>query len=178
MDETLSKAITGDGSVWLDKWWSVIFNTSKHPVLSAVVKGSLLIFTGLQLKSSFSMMNNIITKKLGRMLSETHSAIFHCYSICVFWTISLKKHFQRSSQPPSCIRLQCSASQYCSIFLLCKISGKIWKTRCGMPAWINLGNRFSLIMFSSWFNSKFTAVWKTEKIANNKKECVKFFSNK
>lgn len=127
VDETLSKAITGDGSVWLDKWWSVIFNTSKHPVLSAVVKGSLLIFTGLQLKSSFSMMNNIITKKLGRMLSETHSAIFHCYSICVFWTISSKKHFQRSSQPPSCIRLQCSASQYCSIFLLCKISGKIEK---------------------------------------------------
>ena len=75
MDKTLPKAITGNGSIRLDKWWSVIFNTGKYPVLLAVVKACLSIFTGSQVESSFSMMINIINKKSGRMLTETYSGI-------------------------------------------------------------------------------------------------------
>ena len=41
VDKTLLKAISGDGSIRLDKWWSVIFNTGKYAVLSVVVKSGL-----------------------------------------------------------------------------------------------------------------------------------------
>ena len=75
MDKTLPKAITGNGSILLDKWWSVIFNTGKYPVFLAVFKACLSIFTGPQVESSFSMMINIINKKSGRMLTETYSGI-------------------------------------------------------------------------------------------------------
>ena len=33
VDKTLPKAIVGDDSIQLDKWWSVTFNTGKYPVL-------------------------------------------------------------------------------------------------------------------------------------------------
>ena len=75
MDKTLPKIITGDSSIRLDKWWSVVFNTGKYPALSAVVKACLSIFTGPQVESSLSIMNDIIKKKSGRMLTETYSAI-------------------------------------------------------------------------------------------------------
>ena len=75
MDKTLPKIITGDSSIRLDKWWSVIFTTGKYPALSAVVKACLSIFTGPQVESSLSIMNDIIKKKSGRMLTETYSAI-------------------------------------------------------------------------------------------------------
>ena len=44
VNKTLPKVFAGDGSIQLDKWWSVIFINSKYPVLSAVVKACLSIF--------------------------------------------------------------------------------------------------------------------------------------
>ena len=70
VEKTLPKSITGDGSIRLDKWWSVIFKTGKYPVLSAVFKGLLSTFTGPQVESSFTMMSNIINKKSCRMITE------------------------------------------------------------------------------------------------------------
>ena len=75
LDKTLPKAVTDDGNVRLDKWWSVVFKNGKYPVLSSVIKACLSIFSGPQVESSFSMMNDIINKKSGRMLVETYSAI-------------------------------------------------------------------------------------------------------
>ena len=76
LDKTLPKAVTDEGSARLDKWWSEIFKPGKYPVLSSVIKACLSVFTGPQVESSFSMMNDIINKKSGRMLAETtYSAI-------------------------------------------------------------------------------------------------------
>eukprot|EP00111_Clytia_hemisphaerica_P013916 TCONS_00040959-protein len=59
----------------LDHWWNKVFLTKKYPVLSKVVKACLSIFTGPQVESSFSKMNDIIDRKSNRMNVETYDGI-------------------------------------------------------------------------------------------------------
>ena len=59
----------------LDSWWSKVFKTERYPVLSCLVRASLSIFTGPMVESSFSMMNDIIDSRSGRMDIDTYSAI-------------------------------------------------------------------------------------------------------
>ena len=79
-------------------------NTAKHPVLSAFVKAHVTVSTGLQVESLFSMMNNVINKKSGRMLTEIYSAITGTkYNVIASGEMSFelfcwKKHFKRSCQ--------------------------------------------------------------------------------
>ena len=51
VNKTLPKVVAGDGSIRLDKWWSVIFINSKYPVLSAVVKACSSIFIPVEVLS-------------------------------------------------------------------------------------------------------------------------------
>lgn len=59
----------------LDSWWSKVFKTGRYPMLSCLVRASLSIFTGPMVESSFSMMNDIIDSRSGRMDIDTYSAI-------------------------------------------------------------------------------------------------------
>ena len=59
----------------LDSWWNKVSKTSCYPILSRLVYASLSIFTGPMVESSFSMMNDIIDSRSGRMDIDTYSAI-------------------------------------------------------------------------------------------------------
>ena len=59
----------------LDSWWNKVSKTSRYPILSRLVHASLSIFTGPMVESSFSMMNDIIDSRSGRMDIDTYSAI-------------------------------------------------------------------------------------------------------
>ena len=59
----------------LDSWWNKVFETNRYPVLSSLVRASLSIFTGPMVECSFSVMNDIIDSRSGRMEIETYSAI-------------------------------------------------------------------------------------------------------
>ena len=51
----------------LDIWWNKVFHTKRYPALSDLVRASLSIFTGPMVECSFSMMNDIIDARSGRM---------------------------------------------------------------------------------------------------------------
>ena len=59
----------------LDVWWNKVFKTNRYPVLSSLVHPCLSIFTGPMVECSFSMMNDIIDSRSGRMEIEAYSAI-------------------------------------------------------------------------------------------------------
>ena len=59
----------------LDNWWNKVFITNRYPVLSTLVHPCVSIFTGPMVECSFSMMNNIIDSRSGRMEIETYSTI-------------------------------------------------------------------------------------------------------
>ena len=59
----------------LDVWWNKVFKTNRYPVLSSLVHPCLSIFTGPMVECSFSMMNDIIDSRSGRMEIEKYSAI-------------------------------------------------------------------------------------------------------
>ena len=52
-----------------------MFQTKKYPNLSKLVKASLSIFTGPQVESSFSKMNDLIDKKSNRIDIATYDSI-------------------------------------------------------------------------------------------------------
>ena len=54
--------------------WTIIFDSNKYPILSKIIKPALWIFTGLQVESSFSMMNDIVTPRTSRMSVKTYSS--------------------------------------------------------------------------------------------------------
>ena len=54
--------------------WTIIFDSNKYPILSKIIKPALSIFTGLQVESSFSMMNDIVTPRTSRMSVKTYSS--------------------------------------------------------------------------------------------------------
>ena len=58
-----------------DVWWNKVFKTNRYPVLSTLVRPCVSIFTGPMVEYSFSMMNNIIDSRSGRMEIETYSTI-------------------------------------------------------------------------------------------------------
>lgn len=59
----------------LDIWWNKVFHTKRYPALSDLVRASLSIFTGPMVECSFSMMNDIIDARSGRMEIDTYNAI-------------------------------------------------------------------------------------------------------
>ena len=59
----------------LDIWWNKVFKTKRYPVLSSLVRPCLSIFTGPMVECSFSIMNDIIDSRSGRMEIDTYSAI-------------------------------------------------------------------------------------------------------
>ena len=59
----------------LDIWWNKVFKTKRYPVLSSLVRPCLSIFTGPMVECSFSVMNDIIDSRSGRMEIDTYSAI-------------------------------------------------------------------------------------------------------
>ena len=59
----------------LDIWWNKVFKTKSYPVLSSLVRPCLTIFTGPMVECSFTVMNDIIDSRSGRMEIDTYSAI-------------------------------------------------------------------------------------------------------
>ena len=59
----------------LDVRWNNVFKTNRYSVLSTLVRPCVSIFTGPMVECSFSMMNDIIDSRSGRMEIETYSAI-------------------------------------------------------------------------------------------------------
>lgn len=59
----------------IDKWWCSEEVTCKYPALSKMAKALLSCFHGPQVESSFSVMNDIIDSKSGKLKIETYSAI-------------------------------------------------------------------------------------------------------
>ena len=76
LDENLPSTLTTNGGpVRLDHWWNQVFKSNKYPALSKIVKACLSIFSGPQVESSFSKMNDLIDKKANRMDSATYDTI-------------------------------------------------------------------------------------------------------
>ena len=59
----------------LDVRWNNVFKTNRYSVLSTLVRRCVSIFTGPMVECSFSMMNDIIDSRSGRMEIEAYSAI-------------------------------------------------------------------------------------------------------
>ena len=59
----------------LDIWWNKVFRTKRYPVLSSLVCPCLNIFMGPMVECSFSVMNDIIDSRSGRMEIDTYSVI-------------------------------------------------------------------------------------------------------
>ena len=59
----------------LDVRWNNVFKTNRYSVLSTLVRPCVSIFTGPMVECSFSMMNDIIDSRSGRMEIEAYSAI-------------------------------------------------------------------------------------------------------
>lgn len=57
----------------VDKWWGEVFQ--HYPALKRTISAALSIFTGPRIEQSFSMMNNIITKKTNRLDVTTFASI-------------------------------------------------------------------------------------------------------
>ena len=62
----------------ISSWWTIIFDSNKYQILSKIIKAALSIFTGPQVESSLSMMNDIVTPCASRMSVETYSS---CMSV-------------------------------------------------------------------------------------------------
>ena len=54
--------------------WTIKFESNKYPILSKIIKAALSIFTGPWVKSSFSIMNDIVTPHTSSMSVETYSS--------------------------------------------------------------------------------------------------------
>ena len=80
----------------LDVWWNKVFKTNRYPVLSTLVRPCVSIFTGPMVEYSFSMMNNIIDSRSGRMEIETYSTIMtKKYSLKSSKSVALKFNRKR-----------------------------------------------------------------------------------
>ena len=76
VDISLPSPVDDQGNlVRVDSWWAKIFLMPKYFTLSKIVKAVLSCFHGPQVESSFSMMQDIIDKRSGKMEIETYSAI-------------------------------------------------------------------------------------------------------
>ena len=94
IDKDLPVVTVGDR---LDVWWSSLFKSNKYPCLSKVVKAALSIFTGPQVETSFSMMNDIIDKRSSRMDITTYSAIMKVkFGLLADGQSSFKKFHRRN----------------------------------------------------------------------------------
>ena len=59
----------------LDVWWNKVFKTNRYPLLSSLVCPCFSIFTGPMVECAFSMMNDFIDSRSGRMETEGYSTI-------------------------------------------------------------------------------------------------------
>ena len=59
----------------LDVWWNKVFKTNRYPLLSSLVCPCFSIFTGPMVECAFSMMNDFIDSRSGRMEIEGYSTI-------------------------------------------------------------------------------------------------------
>ena len=55
-------------------WWAIVFDSNKYPTLSKIIKAALSIFTGPQVESSFSMINDVVTPRASRISVKMYSS--------------------------------------------------------------------------------------------------------
>lgn len=73
VDLTLPRYKEGDGVV---EWWGHVFQLQgKYPTLSTLVRCCISIFHGPRVESSFSLMNEVLDQRSGKMNVETFNAI-------------------------------------------------------------------------------------------------------
>ena len=55
-------------------WWAIIFHINKYPTLSKIIKAALSTFSGPQVESSFTTMNDIVTPRASCMSVDKYSS--------------------------------------------------------------------------------------------------------
>ena len=55
-------------------WCAIIFDSNKYLTLSKIIKAALSIFTGPQVESSFSMINDVVTPRASRISVKMYSS--------------------------------------------------------------------------------------------------------